>query len=89
MLLTPPALQPAVLAEKGPPRQAREEEAASSQMSSSRSSRSWSRAPPTLHISGCELITDGGLAHLRGIHTLLISGCALVTDSGLAHLASI
>jgi hypothetical protein len=41
-------------------------------------------------MSGCDRITDAGLAHLTGIHTLDMSGWRMrITDAGLAHLTGI
>ena len=42
-----------------------------------------------LNMRDCELITDAGLVHLRGINTLHMAGCKLITDAGLAHLTGI
>ena len=42
-----------------------------------------------LSLSSCKLITDAGLAHLKGLvqlQTLDLWSCRLITDGGLAHL---
>jgi hypothetical protein len=46
-------------------------------------------AAASMNMSGCDQITDAGLAHLTGIHTLDVSGCDEITDAGLAHLTGI
>ncbi len=42
-----------------------------------------------MNMSGCDQITDAGLAHLTGIHTLDVSGCTGITDAGLTHLRGV